>query len=156
MKRTTIPLVASLGATLALAAGGASASTMHSALAAHLSGMGDHGIVNLQVTASSGKLCWTFDIPTVKGPTRATIRTGQNGPMLLELGMHYTGIALVTDYDTGVEHDAGVAPVSQEQVFALFEQNLHRVRGLLDDVIPALPAEPQGCDCASAVGPLPS
>ena len=28
-----------------------------------------------------------------------------------ELGMHYAGIALVTDYDTGVEHDAGVAPV---------------------------------------------
>ena len=33
-----------------------------------------------------------------------------------ELGMHYAGIALVTDYDTGVEHDAGIAPVSQEQV----------------------------------------
>ena len=32
-----------------------------------------------------------------------------------ELGMHYAGIALVTDYDTGVEHDAGVAPVSQER-----------------------------------------
>ena len=26
-----------------------------------------------------------------------------------ELGMHYAGIALVTDYDTGVEHDPGVA-----------------------------------------------
>ena len=38
-----------------------------------------------------------------------------------ELGMHYAGIALVTDYDTGVEDDAGIAPVSQEQVFAFFE-----------------------------------
>jgi 5'-methylthioadenosine phosphorylase len=73
-----------------------------------------------------------------------------------ELGIHYAGIALVTDYDTGVEHDAGVAPVSQEQVFAFFQQNPHRVSALLDDVIPALPAEPQGCDCAAAVGPLPS
>ena len=55
-----------------------------------------------------------------------------------ELGMHYAGIALVTDYDTGVEHDAGVAPVSQEQVFAFFEENLHRVRALLDELIPRL------------------
>jgi 5'-methylthioadenosine phosphorylase len=73
-----------------------------------------------------------------------------------ELGMHYAGIALVTDYDTGVEHDTGVAPVSQEQVFAFFEQNLHRVRALLDDLIPALPAEAHGCACAAAVGPLPT
>jgi len=73
-----------------------------------------------------------------------------------ELGMHYTGIALVTDYDTGVEHDAGIAPVSQEQVFAFFEQNLHRVRALLDNLIPTLPLEPEGCDCSGAVGPLPA
>jgi len=71
-----------------------------------------------------------------------------------ELGMHYTGIALVTDYDTGVEHDAGVAPVSQEQVFAFFEENLHRVRALLGELLPELPTEPTGCGCADAVGPL--
>src|SRR5262249_21438965 len=61
-----------------------------------------------------------------------------------ELGMHYAGIALVTDYDTGVEHDAGVAPVTQEQVFAFFEANLHHVRALLDDLLPRLGAEPLG------------
>ena len=71
-----------------------------------------------------------------------------------ELGMHYAGIALVTDYDTGVEHDAGVEPVSQEQVFAFFEENLHRVRALLDDLLPTLPVEPTGCGCAAALGPL--
>jgi 5'-methylthioadenosine phosphorylase len=71
-----------------------------------------------------------------------------------ELGMHYAGIALVTDYDTGVEHDAGVAPVSQEEVFAFFESNVHRVRALLHDLVPELPAEPSGCGCAAAVGPL--
>ena len=31
-----------------------------------------------------------------------------------ELGMHYAGIALVTDYDTGVEDDPGVEPVTHE------------------------------------------
>jgi 5'-methylthioadenosine phosphorylase len=71
-----------------------------------------------------------------------------------ELGMHYAGIALVTDYDTGVEHDAGVAAVSQEEVFAFFDANLHHVRALLDDLIPRLPAEPSGCECAEAIGPL--
>jgi 5'-methylthioadenosine phosphorylase len=71
-----------------------------------------------------------------------------------ELGMHYAGIALVTDYDTGVAHDADVPPVSQEEVFALFESNVHRVRALLHDLVPRLPPEPTGCSCASAIGPL--
>jgi 5'-methylthioadenosine phosphorylase len=71
-----------------------------------------------------------------------------------ELGMHYAGIALVTDYDTGVEHDADVAPVSQAEVFAFFESNVNRVRSLLHDLVPNLPAEPTGCGCADAIGPL--
>ena len=85
MQRRPITVAALAGATLALAAAGASASTMHTEFGAHLAGMGEHGTVNLHV-ASSGKLCWTFDIPTVKGATRATIHTGASGPMLLELG----------------------------------------------------------------------
>ena len=32
-----------------------------------------------------------------------------------ELGMHYAGIALVTDYDTGVEDDPGVAAVTRSR-----------------------------------------
>jgi 5'-methylthioadenosine phosphorylase len=71
-----------------------------------------------------------------------------------ELGIHYAGIALVTDYDTGVEDDPGVEPVTQQQVFAFFEENLHRVRALLGELLPHLETEPQGCACAAAVGPL--
>jgi len=71
-----------------------------------------------------------------------------------ELGMHYVGIALVTDYDTGVVDDPGIEPVTQEQVFAFFEENLHRVRQLLDELIPALGDEPRGCSCKEAIGPL--
>ena len=97
MQRRSLAVVVLIGAMLALT-GAAVASMMHPKLAARLSGMGNHGIANLNVTASSGKLCWTFDIPTVKGATRASIHTGQNGPMLLELGMHYakTGCAKVS------------------------------------------------------------
>ena len=72
-----------------------------------------------------------------------------------ELGMHYAGIALVTDYDTGVEDDPGVEPVTHEAVFAFFEENLHRVRALLLDLIPTIPTEPEGCSCRAALGPLP-
>jgi 5'-methylthioadenosine phosphorylase len=71
-----------------------------------------------------------------------------------ELGMHYAGIALVTDYDTGVEEDPDVEPVTQEQVLAMVEQNVDRVRAVLFDLLPTLATEPTGCTCAAAVGPL--
>ncbi len=71
-----------------------------------------------------------------------------------ELGMHYAGIALVTDYDTGVADDPGVEPVTQAQVFGFFEANVHHVRRLLLELIPRLPDAPRGCHCEEAVGPL--
>jgi 5'-methylthioadenosine phosphorylase len=61
---------------------------------------------------------------------------------------------LITDYDTGVEDDPGVQPVTQAEVFAFFEENVHHVRTLLADLVPTLAAEPQTCTCASALGPL--
>ena len=70
-----------------------------------------------------------------------------------ELGICYLGIALITDYDTGVEDDPTVAPVTQAQVFSFFDDNLHRLRQLLIELVPTLPAEPQ-CSCSDARGPL--
>jgi 5'-methylthioadenosine phosphorylase len=72
-----------------------------------------------------------------------------------ELGMCYSTIALVTDYDTGVEDDPSVEPVTMDAVFAFFEQNLHRVRELLAALAPTLPVRDLPCACAEAVGPLP-
>jgi hypothetical protein len=66
----------------------AAADTMHPELGARLAGMGQHGIVNLTSHAASGKLCWTFDVPT-KGITAASVRDAA-GMKVLELGMHYT------------------------------------------------------------------
>ena len=71
-----------------------------------------------------------------------------------ELGIHYAGIALVTDYDTGVTDDPTVEPVTQEQVFGFFEANVQHVRRLLLELIPTLPDAPRGCRCEEAVGPL--
>jgi 5'-methylthioadenosine phosphorylase len=52
-----------------------------------------------------------------------------------EAGIPVAGIALVTDYDAGIEgHDHD--PVSQEAVFALFEANVARLRALLLEIAP--------------------
>jgi hypothetical protein len=105
MQWRPITVAALAGATLALAATGASATAMHTEFGAHLSGMGEHGTVNLHVT--SGKLCWAFDIPTVKGPTGATIHTGASGPVLLELGMDYTKSGCAKESMMTLEHLEG-------------------------------------------------
>ena len=55
-----------------------------------------------------------------------------------EAGIPYGAVALITDYDTGLEGEPGVEPVTQEQVFAFFEDNVHRVRDVLFAVIPRL------------------
>ena len=55
-----------------------------------------------------------------------------------EAGIPYGAVALITDYDTGVDGEPGVEPVTQEQVFGFFEGNVHRVRDVLFTVIPRL------------------
>jgi hypothetical protein len=72
----------------ALSGAGAALAAMHAELGANLSGMGQHGIVNLQSNATKGKLCWTFEVPT-KGITASSIRDAA-GMKVAELGMHYT------------------------------------------------------------------
>ncbi|MGH8793940.1 MAG: MTAP family purine nucleoside phosphorylase, partial [Stackebrandtia sp.] len=54
-----------------------------------------------------------------------------------EAGIPFVGIALVTDYDAGLK-DVSAAAVTQEMVFEVFKQNLHRVRQLVLAAIPAL------------------
>jgi 5'-methylthioadenosine phosphorylase len=56
-----------------------------------------------------------------------------------ELGICYTGIALVTDYDVGVAGIEGKAAVSIEEVFKVFNANLEHVRGLIVRMIEQLP-----------------
>ena len=56
-----------------------------------------------------------------------------------EAAIPYAAVALITDYDTGLEGMPGVEPVTQEQVFAFFDANVYRVRELLFAAIPRLP-----------------
>jgi hypothetical protein len=81
-------LAVGASAAFLVSSGAALAGTMHPELGAKLSGMGQHGIVNLQSQAAKGKLCWTFKL-TTKGITAASIRDA-HGMKVAELGMHYT------------------------------------------------------------------
>jgi len=78
-----------------------------------------------------------------------------------ELGICYSGLALVTDYDAGSggERDGERAEaVTMEGVFRVLAENIERVKGVLLRAIPAIPAEP-GCGCADGTmdpGSLPT
>lgn len=107
MKRSSMVVLTVVGAVLVLAVAGASAAVMHSRLGARLSGMGEHGVVNLQVSAGSGKVCWAFDMPTVRGVTRTSIHSALKGAMLLEFGMHYTKTGCAKESAMTLEHLEG-------------------------------------------------
>ncbi len=72
--------------------------------------------------------------------------TGQPEAVLArELRLCYSAVALVTDMDAGIEAGEGVG---QAEVFAAFARNVERLKGLLRDVIAALP-DPDGCACST-------
>lgn len=65
-----------------------------------------------------------------------------------ELELCYANISLVTDYDSGVD---GIAPVTADEVFRVFGENLTKLRELLFSVIPSLPSTARDCACATAL-----
>jgi 5'-methylthioadenosine phosphorylase len=64
-----------------------------------------------------------------------------------ELELCYATVAMVTDYDVGVE---GEEPVSAEEVFRVFEENNARLRELLLAVIPEIGPQPEDI-CSTAL-----
>jgi hypothetical protein len=73
----------------------AAAGMLHPRLGARLSGMGEHGIVNLQAHAAKNQLCWKFEL-SVMHPLGATIRDA-HGMIVARLGHMYRakGCAMV-------------------------------------------------------------
>ncbi len=71
--------------------------------------------------------------------------TGQpEAALARELGLCYATLALVTDLDAGVTKEEAV---DQVRVFAMFEQNLHRLKALLTEVVGRL-EHVGACGCA--------
>jgi 5'-methylthioadenosine phosphorylase len=68
-----------------------------------------------------------------------------------ELELCYATIALVTDYDVGLEGMPGIEPVSVEAAFRVFADNLDRLRDLLFRAVPRIGSQPTDI-CANALG----
>jgi 5'-methylthioadenosine phosphorylase len=64
-----------------------------------------------------------------------------------ELELCYGTVALVTDYDVGVDD---IQPVTHEEVLKVFGENIDTLRDLLAAAIPAVPAE-RTCACSTAL-----
>jgi 5'-methylthioadenosine phosphorylase len=67
-----------------------------------------------------------------------------------ELELCFVNLALVTDYDAGLEDDPAVAAVSVVDVERVLAENTDRLRRLLLALIPRIP-EPRGCGCGGAM-----
>ena len=59
--------------------------------------------------------------------------------LAVEAGIPYAAVALITDYDAGLEGVPGVEPVTMAQVFAFLEQNAEVARKVLIRAVAALP-----------------
>jgi 5'-methylthioadenosine phosphorylase len=68
-----------------------------------------------------------------------------------ELQMCYVNIALITDYDAGLEGQSGIEPVSVAEVVQVMNANNARVRRLIEVLLPRLSDE-RACACARALG----
>jgi hypothetical protein len=73
----------------------ATAATMHPELGAHLSGMGETGVVNLTAHSKGHRLCWKFQLHLMH-PLAATVRD-KSGMIVTRLGHMYRakGCAMV-------------------------------------------------------------
>ena len=64
-----------------------------------------------------------------------------------ELALCYTTMALVTDLDAGVE---GAGAVTQSEVFAVFAENIGRLKALVSEAVGALSTS-RDCPCGAAL-----
>lgn len=67
-----------------------------------------------------------------------------------ELQMCYANISLITDYDVGLEGQAGIQPVSHAEVMKVFALNNERVKQAIFRLIEVMPVE-RTCSCGSAL-----
>ena len=68
-----------------------------------------------------------------------------------ELELCYLNIALITDYDAGLEGRPDVGPVSTAEVESFFRSNNERVRELILRLIPRLASGERDCPCPDAM-----
>ncbi|MFA4880083.1 MAG: S-methyl-5'-thioadenosine phosphorylase [Candidatus Doudnabacteria bacterium] len=63
-----------------------------------------------------------------------------------ELAMCYINIALITDYDTGLEGYQNISPVTATEVIKVFQQNIQKVKKIIFKMVENLPKY-RTCPC---------
>jgi 5'-methylthioadenosine phosphorylase len=68
-----------------------------------------------------------------------------------ELELCYVNIALITDYDSGLEGSPDIPPVTVGEVERLFKSNTDRVRELILRLVPKLASGERDCPCPNSM-----
>lgn len=92
--RSKTRIAALVAATALVAVPVAAAGMLHATLGARLSGMGEHGVVNLHAHAKTHRLCWTFDLHLMHA-LNATVRD-RHGMIVAHLGHMYSAKGCAT------------------------------------------------------------
>jgi 5'-methylthioadenosine phosphorylase len=64
-----------------------------------------------------------------------------------ELGICYANIALITDYDVGLEGQENISPVTHEEVLKVFEANNEKLKEMLFEIIKSVDVNDRSCGC---------
>ena len=67
-----------------------------------------------------------------------------------EMGLCYVNIALVTDYDAGLEGRPDIKPVTHEMVLKVFNENVDNLKALIHAIVQAMPHE-RTCTCEATI-----
>jgi 5'-methylthioadenosine phosphorylase len=65
-----------------------------------------------------------------------------------ELDICYANIALITDFDAGLEGHPEIEPVTHEAVIQVFNSNIEKLRLLLFEVVGKIP-DNRNCQCGN-------
>ncbi len=66
-----------------------------------------------------------------------------------EMGICYANIALITDFDAGLEGQEDISPVTEEEVYRVFSENNEKVKKMLFEMLKRVDVEPGGCACSN-------
>ncbi len=64
-----------------------------------------------------------------------------------EMGICYTNIALITDFDAGLEGREDILPVTEEEVLKVFSENNEKVKKMLFEIIKRIDLTSDNCSC---------
>lgn len=65
-----------------------------------------------------------------------------------EMGICYANIALITDFDAGLEGNEDIEPVTEEAVYEVFKTNNEKVKNMLFGIIKKVDLSQEHCNCS--------